>query len=530
MRVKNFGKEFGNNVLLEKAELTIHRGDKVALLGQNGTGKTTFIKCLADTEDFTGELELNASISFAIMEQERVFDKSDLTFAEYLENKKNQLMSKKSKIEEEFANPDIYDDEVLYAKLLDEHLKLSIRAELNIDEENIRGILDEISFEMVDYDKKICSLSGGQRTKLRLAEVLSRGADFFVLDEPTNHLDFETIRWLEKRLFYGKDSFIVVSHDRYFVNLVSERIIEIENKVFVNYDCDYVDYIKKRKKHLEELKHKHYVVNKEKKRLKASELQKREWAHLVGSKKMKVQADKLARKAKDLGDPSNPDEFIDNYELEFKEGKSCGNMIFKAEDVCKSFGDSKLFADCSFKIENGDKIAILGKNGCGKTTLIKVLNKKEKYDEGVVKFGDGIKVGYLDQEFKDMNPKQKVMDFLWEADQKLMEHHIIANLIKFGFDVSRINDKLEKLSGGEKTRISFVKLMLSHCNVLLLDEPTNNLDVELIQSLEKALKKFRGTVVFVSHDRMFINKVAQKLFVFEDKKIKVLDGNYSANF
>lgn len=530
LRVHDFEKVFGTEVLFDKTSLIVHEGDKIALLGQNGCGKTTFVRCLLSDEDYGGEIELNLDFSFAVMEQEKVFDESDLTFEEYLKSKRERLIKRREEIEEKFSEPSVYEDSVLYEKILNEHSKLSLRIDTNVDESILKDMLEELGFEMQDYSKKISSLSGGQRTKLRLCEVLCRDADFFVLDEPTNHLDFESIRWLEKRLFYLKKTFIVISHDRYFVNLVSSRIVEIENKKFESYDMSYVSYIKKRDERWAALRHKHYAVDKEKKRLAKSEKEKREWAHLHGSKKLRIQADKLARKSKELGVPPNPDDFEDNYELKFLPGNYSGNMVFKGRDVSKLFGDFSILNNVSFDISSGEKIAILGKNGCGKSTLLKLLCSLESVSAGEFKVADDIKIGYLSQEFFDMDRDMSVMDYLWQADQRLMEHHIIANLIKFGFSLNRINDKIKTLSGGEKTRVSLVRLMLSKCDVLLLDEPTNHLDVQLIESLENALKSFKGTIVFVSHDRYFMNKVAKKLFVIEKGSLTILEGNYRDNF
>lgn len=530
LRVHNFEKVFGSKVLFEKTNLLIHEGDKVAVLGQNGSGKTTFTRCIAEEVDYLGSFEIAEGFSVAIMEQEKIFEKSELTFMEYLELKRDNLNKKKEEIEQKFAEPEIFNDSVLYEKLLSDYAKISSRCETNIDEEKIKTILEEIGFEMKDYGKKIISLSGGQKTKLRLAEVLGRDADFTILDEPTNHLDFDTIRWLEKRLFYTKKTLLVISHDRHFINLVSNRIVEIEDNNFENYNCSYVDFLKKKKERHIALKNKFESTQREKKRLLKSEEEKRKWAHLVGSKKMKIQADNLKRRRENIGEHPNPDDFLENFVLKFKEGNSPGNLIFKAENLSKHFGEIKIFFRVNFKIENGDRVALIGKNGSGKTTLLKIFAQKDKDFEGILKIGENLKIGYLDQEFKDMDPKQKIMDYLWGADPKLMEHHIIANLIKFGFDFSRIDDEIKKLSGGEKTRLSLVKLMLSKCNVLLLDEPTNNLDIELIGSLEDALKLYSGTIIVVSHDRRFINKIATKLFVFGNNNIQILKGNFKDNF
>lgn len=526
LRINDFGKEFGNKILFENSNLLIHKGDKITLLGQNGVGKTTFVKCVAGDGDYQGEIELSPDIKIAIMEQEKSFENIPETFSDYLENKKNKLIEKQSIFEEKFADPGVYEDAIAYEKLMDDYSKIQSRCETNIDEIKIKNILTELGFEMEDYNKPIYSLSGGQKIKLRLSEVLSRNADFSILDEPTNHLDFNSIKWLENKIKKSAECFLIISHDREFVNSISNKIVEIEEQKFETYDCTYNNYVIRRKSRHEALKNKFDSVEREKRRLKKSEEEKRKWAHLVGSKKMKIQADNIKRRSDALGDHSNPEDFNDNYMLKFLDGNFTGKQVFKVSNLSKKFGEIEILKDISFCVENKDRVVILGKNGCGKSTLLKMFALIDIEYEGSIKFGNELKIGYLDQEFKNMDPKQTVMDFLWEADQNLMEHHIISYLIKFGFDFSRINDKIEKLSGGEKTRISLVKLMLSKYDVLLLDEPTNNLDIELIESLEKALVEFSGTIVFVSHDRRFINTVAKKIFLIKNQTLEVLEGNY----
>ena len=526
LRVSNFEKAYGTKDLLDKAELLIHKGDKLTLLGQNGCGKTTFIKCIAGEDDYYGELELNSEFKLAIMEQEKSFEHTQKTFSDYLEDKKNSLLEKQSVLEEKFTDPAIYEDTVKYEKLLADCTKLQIRAESNIDEIKIKQILTELGFEMNDYNKPVISLSGGQKVKLRLAEILSRDADFFILDEPTNHLDFKSIKWLEQKIKNTDKTFLLISHDRHFVSVVSNRIIEIENKKFISYDCGFNNFLIRKKKRHEEIKNKYTSVEREKKRLKKSEDEKRKWAHLVGSKKMKIQADNLKRRADNLGTIDNPDDFNDTYKLHFYNGDFTATQVFKAQNLHKEFPTQVIFEDVDFLIEKQEKIVLLGKNGIGKSTLLKMFYGQDQDYEGKLQINPNLKIGYLDQEFADMDKKQTVMQYLWEADQSLMEHHVISYLVQFGFDLTRIDNKIEKLSGGEKTRISLVKLMLSRYDVLLLDEPTNNLDVELIESLEKSLNNYKGTIVFVSHDRRFIDRVAKKIFIIKDKKNEVVSGDY----
>jgi ATP-binding cassette subfamily F protein 3 len=526
LRVSNFEKTYGTKDLFEKADLLIHKGDKVTLLGQNGCGKTTFIKCIADEDDYYGDLELNPEYKIALMEQEKSFENTPKTFSDYLEEKKQKLLEKQSELEEMFTDPNIYDDSVKYEKLLADCTKIQIRSETNIDEIKIKEILSELGFEMGDYNKPVISLSGGQKIKLRLAEILSRDADFFILDEPTNHLDFKSIKWLEQRILNTDKTFLLISHDRHFVSVVSNRIIEVENKGFESYDCGFNNYLIRRKKRHEAIKNKFTAVERERARLKKSEDEKRKWAHLVGSKKLKAQADNIKRRADNLGTVVNPDEFNETYGLNFYNGNFTGTNVFKGDNFSKGFPNLKIFDKVEFLIEKHEKIVLLGKNGIGKSTLLKIFAGLDTEYTGTLKINPELKIGYLDQEFKDMDPKQTVMQYLWEADQSLMEHHVISYLIQFGFDLTRIDNKIEKLSGGEKTRISLVKLMLSRFDVLLLDEPTNNLDVELIESLEKALNKYKGTIVFVSHDRRFIDRVAKKIYIIKNQGIEVMQGDY----
>jgi ATP-binding cassette subfamily F protein 3 len=526
LKVSNFEKSYGTKDLLNKAELLIHKGDKLTLLGQNGCGKTTFIKCLAGEDDFYGDLELNSEYKLAIMEQEKSFENTQKTFSDYLEDKKNDLLEKQSVLEEKFTDPSIYEDTEKYEKLLADCTKLQIRAESNIDEIKIKQILTELGFEMNDYNKPVIAMSGGQKIKLRLAEILSRDADFFILDEPTNHLDFKSIKWLEQKIKNTDKTFLLISHDRHFVSVVSNRIVEIENKKFINYDCGFNNFLLRKKKRHEEIKNKFTSVEREKKRLKKSEDEKRKWAHLVGSKKMKIQADNIKRRSDNLGTIDNPDEYNDTYNLHFYNGDFTATQVFKGQNLHKQFPKQTILDNVDFLIEKQERIVLLGKNGIGKSTLLKMFAGHDHNYTGKLQINPDLNIGYLDQEFADMDPKQTVMQYLWEADQSLMEHHVISYLIQFGFDLTRIDSKIEKLSGGEKTRISLVKLMLSKFDVLLLDEPTNNLDVELIESLEKALIDYKGTIVFVSHDRRFIDRVAKKIFIIKDKQIEVLSGDY----
>ncbi|MBT3985115.1 ABC-F family ATP-binding cassette domain-containing protein [archaeon] len=525
LNIKNLKKAFGNKILFKDCKLSIHKNNKIALIGQNGTGKSTLIKCISGEEDFEGTIDTN-NTKISIMEQEREFEKSEGTFTEYLQEKHDKIEKLKIKYEEMLGDPNIYEDYKKFERIDNEFQILLARQTEKIEEVNIRKTLKSLKFEMEDYDKKIKNLSGGQRTKLRLAECLAKNVDFYIFDEPTNHIDFETLKWLEDHLERNIATFIVVSHDRYFLKKLVNRVIEIENLNIKDYKCTYAEYIARREHHLLNTEHKFKTVTKEKKRLMASAKEKRQWAQVHGSKQLKNFADALERRAEELPEVFNPKEFIKDFKLKFEPGLNTGKRIFAVKDLKKSFGDLNLFDNVEFTVNREDKVAIIGGNGTGKTTLLKILAEIIKPNKGEISEGINLKVGYFDQEFSDINMNQRVMEFLTNHFAHMRDHVIIATAIKFGFPRDKLRDKMKTLSGGEKARINLVRLMEQNCNVLLLDEPTNNLDLELRTMLENALKNYKGTVIFVSHDRYFINKVATKTLVIENKSIEEHDGGY----
>ena len=525
LNIKKLKKTFGSKTLFKGCKLTVHKGNKIALIGQNGTGKSTLIKCISGEEDFEGIIDTN-NTKISVMEQEKEFEKSEGTFTEYLREKHDRIEKLRKKYEEMLGDPNIYEDHRKFERVNSEFQVLLARQTEKIEEGSIRKILEALKFEMEDYDKKIKTLSGGQKTKLRLSECLAKDADLYIFDEPTNHIDFETLSWLENYLQKKIETFIVVSHDRYFLKKLVNRVIEIENLDIKDYKCTYAEYIARREHHLLGLEHKFHAVTKEKKRLLESAKEKRKWAHVNANRHMKHLADTLERRAEQLPEVSNPKDFIKDFKLDFEPGLNTGKRIFAVKDLKKSFGDLTLFDNVEFTVRKGDKFAVIGGNGTGKTSLLKILADILNFDKGEITPGLNLKVGYFDQEFSDIDMNQRVIEFLRNNFAHLREHIIIATAIKFGFPREKLRDRMKTLSGGEKARINLVRLMEQKCNVLLLDEPTNNLDLELRTMLENALQNYKGAVVFVSHDRYFINKVATKTLVIENKEIKEHEGSY----
>jgi len=434
-------------------------------------------------------------------------------------------------MENKFSDPLLYENPQELERLLLQHETLLGGSKEGIEETKLKKILKEIETDMTSYTQKIKNLSGGQKTKLRIAECLAKDADLYILDEPTNHLDIETTQWLEKWISKSDATFILVSHDRQFLKNTVNKFLEIENKKMVQYNGDYEAYLESRNRHIEKLRKDYRVVNKKRKQLLDSAAEKRRWA-ASGSRdsRHRKMAERMEQQAADLPEVFDPDKFIQHFKIDFENSIRTASIIFDAHNIYKSFKDKKIFQKCTFEIERGEKIGVVGMNGTGKSTLIKLLYKMEATDSGTMKIGNNVKIGYFDQELADIDTNQTVEEFLKAEFGDLAEHKMIGLAVRYGINRESFQNKLKTLSGGEKSRINLVRLMVRKYNVLLFDEPTNNLDIELIRSLEKALQEYNGTIVFISHDRYFIDKIAKKIISIENGKITVLKGNYSENF
>ncbi len=527
MKIINLEKAYGDKPLFKKANLNINKGDKVALLGQNGTGKTTVFNCIRGEESYDGEILIEGKV--AVMEQEKTFDEVNLTFGDYLAKKQEKIDERISKLEEQMGLPEIYENEKKYNHILQEHELLCSRTTESREVEKQKEILTSLGYPISILDKAISSLSGGQRTALRLTECLSKDVDVLLLDEPTNHLDFESSAWLERKLIESKQTIIIISHDRFFLDLFVNVVVEIENFDFQKYNTDYTNYLVERVVHRELMQKQHDATLAKKEKLMASCEEKRVWASKNGNQSMRITADRLERQAKELPNIPNPKELEQRYAFECKNGAQSSRTIFETKNIKKSY-DKTIFDNASITITRGDKIGIIGENGSGKTTLLKVLTGQIDADSGVLNKGANLKIGYFDQEGGDLPLNKKVLEYFLTVNDKMADHEI-ANLAKrFGLSHDLPKKKIKTLSGGEKSRLQLMAIFSGGYNVLVLDEPTNHLDLELREALEEALKKFKGTVIFVSHDRFFINQVAKSLIEIDYGEVKEMPGNYSANY
>ncbi|MEK6919075.1 MAG: ABC-F family ATP-binding cassette domain-containing protein [Nanoarchaeota archaeon] len=529
IKITNLTKKYGVESLFENINLTIHKGDKIAVIGQNGSGKSTLIKCVIGEESFDeGKIDIQNNISISFMEQEKTFDSSEKNFWNYLEEKARLIDEDLRETERRLEDSSLYSNEKELEEVLRKHERLLVRNEQAIEINDIRKMLEKADFNLNDFDTQLCKLSGGQKMKLRLVECLVKKADLYILDEPTNHLDFETLRWLDQELT-EKETFIIISHDRYLIKRFAKRIIEIRNKTTNIYETNYEGYLSQRA-HREAIMGKnHNNVVKKKEKMEESAEKLRKWASVRGSKSKRILAERIERQIEDLPEITNPDDLDNKFELSFKESKRTGNIIFEGTNISKSY-NKELFLDADLEVERGEKIAIIGNNGSGKTTLLKILSKEIKTDKGTLITGENVKIGYFDQEFNNLNLDETVFEFFIKNFPYLNQERLISLSTKYGLPKDTFRQRIKTLSGGEKARINLLVLSMGDYNVLLLDEPTNNLDIALMESLEKALQNFKGTIVMISHDRYFIDKLATKIFVIKDEKVIKKKGNYSDNF
>lgn len=523
--IQNITKAFGREILFKEINLTIHNNERIALVGQNGSGKTTFLKCLTGQENFEGNIILNDT-KISLMEQEKDFDNLEKTFNDYIKDKTEELEKQKQEIEKQMGDPAFYESEESFTKLLEKYNLLVTSTSFQIEQHKLIKTLNELEINEEILNQKISELSGGQKIKLRLAECLSKKADLYLLDEPTNHLDLKSCEWIENYIQENMQNLIVISHDKYFLDKITTRVFEIEDQKIKDYQCGFKKYEEKKLEDLESQREKYKDTERRRTSLMESSKERRRWASIATSKKQRIMADRLEENAKKIEKVSNPDEFIKEININFS-NKSLHNCdIFRLIGVGKKFDKITLLEDINQIIEQGEKICIIGKNGTGKSIFIKMLAGIESATSGEIEKRKDLSIGYFDQELKDINQNQTIISFIVKETGKPKES-LYSQLLKFNFSKEDIQKKINQLSGGEKARLNILRLTMKSNSILLLDEPTNNLDINLKNSLAKAVKQFPGTILYISHDRQFINETATKIYEIKNKKINSYSGNYS---
>lgn len=500
-------KSFGAENILSNVKLEIQSRDRVALVGRNGAGKSTLLKIIAGELSYdSGDLIIPKDVSIGYLAQDSglssdrsIWDEMLTVFAPL-----RKLETKLRKLEEAMSNPDAPN----YDKILEEYdqLQQDFKDQGGYQyEADIRSILSGLNFAGFDYDTSVNSLSGGQKTRLALGKLLLTKPDLLILDEPTNHLDIDTLSWLENYLSGYDGAILVVSHDRYFLDKIVTLVYELTfNKTF-KYTGNYSKYLEEKGKRLElEMK----MFEKQQDEVKRLEdFVQRNIARASTTNRAKSRRKQLERM--ELMTRPKDDDASANFRFDIT--KQSGNDVLKVKNLAVGYDGNPLFQGVSFDLNRGESVALIGPNGIGKSTLIKAISKKLQPMAGEINYGSNVSIGYYDQEQTELTSNKTVLMELWDEYPQTLEKEIrtvLGNFLFSGDDVLKI---VADLSGGEKARLALAKLMMKKANLLILDEPTNHLDIDSKEVLESALIEYPGTLLFVSHDRYFVNRMATRV-------------------
>jgi ATP-binding cassette subfamily F protein uup len=515
LSVDSLSKQFGDRIILNQISFGIAKGEKVALVGSNGSGKTTLLKLI--TQNIlpdSGGIALRKGIKIGFLNQDLAFDEN-LTLAETLFNAENPQQKAVREYEKALLAPN--NQEILQKAL--EQMDALQAWEY---ETQIKQILGKLGLH--DLDRKISQLSGGQKKRVALAHLLIDQPDLLILDEPTNHLDLETIEWLEYHLSLSESSLLLVSHDRYFIDRVCQKIIELDRGNLYQYNGNYAYFLEKKAQR---------EINTQIEIDKARNLLRKEleWMRRqpkARGTKSKSRIDNFYK----LQDKAQEQKTNASLQIEVKTSRM-GNKILELKNISKKFDKQTIIDDFSHNFQKGDKIGIVGKNGVGKSTFLKIITGQLQADSGSLDIGETIQIGYYSQDNLQYNPGQRVIEFIKEIAEVVTLSNgesITASqfLQRFLFSPEVQYKPIEKLSGGEKRRLQLMQVLIKNPNFLILDEPTNDLDIDTLNVLEDFLENFVGCLLLVSHDRYFMDKIVENLLVFEGQgKIKNFNGNYS---
>ncbi|ERI94136.1 ABC transporter, ATP-binding protein [Clostridiales bacterium oral taxon 876 str. F0540] len=526
---KDIHKSYGIDVILDKVTFNINEGEKVGLIGANGAGKTTLFRILTgQLEQDSGELFIDKNRRVGYLSQHLSLESSSTIYEELLTVFKNLLdmEAKISDLEIKLNEPYDVSKQEYHEKIINEYTTLTElydhRGGYTYKAE-ISRILKGLGFGEADFDKSINILSGGQKTRVALCKLLLTNPEILLLDEPTNHLDLDAIEWLEDYLKAYKGTIVIISHDRFFLDSITNKTIEMINGHVNSYPGNYTAFV--------ELKEKNYEVQLKAYNLQQAEIKRQEeiierYRSFNREKSIKA-AESREKALEKIERIEAPDMDARASKIIFDTQIKSGNDVLHVENLSKSYGDKRLFHSLNIDIKRSEKTALIGENGRGKTTLFKIIMDKVMQDTGISVLGKNVFIGYYDQEQSNLNPEKTVIDEVWDDFPKMTTTQVRTALAAFLFTGDDVFKHISTLSGGEKCRINLLKLMLSKSNFLLLDEPTNHLDIVSREALEDALLSYDGTVLVISHDRYFLNKVIGKIYELNEDGIKEYLGNYS---
>lgn len=520
----NISKSFGTDVIIKSCSFNIEDHEKAAIVGINGAGKSTLLKIITGIEPAdTGLVTLAKDKTLGYLSQQQNLN-SDNTIYDELLSVKQYILDMEAQLRS-IENQMKSADDTALETLMKKYSDLNHEFELNNGyayKSEITGVLKGLGFAEEDFTLNVNTLSGGQKTRVALGRLLLSKPDIILLDEPTNHLDMESISWLENYLLNYSGAVLIVAHDRYFLDKIVSKIIELDNGNATVFSGNYTDYASK-KAILRNMQLKEYLN------------QQREIKHQeeVITKLKQFNREKSIKRAESREKMLNKMEFVDKPEIlndkmdiKLEPNVISGNDVLTVDNLTKGFDGTVLFDNICFQIKRGERVALIGNNGTGKTTILKLINGIIPADSGSIYLGAKVNIGYYDQEHHVLDPDKTIFDEIRDAYPDLNNTQIRNTLAAFLFTNEDVFKYIKDLSGGERGRVSLAKLMLSNANFLILDEPTNHLDITSKEILENALNSYTGTVLFVSHDRYFINSTATRIIELANKTVVNYIGNY----
>lgn len=514
-------KEFPENMVLSHVSFHLEDREKAALVGINGAGKTTLLRIIAgEISADAGEVVFAKGKTFGYLPQNAGLSSNNTIYDELLSVREDLISLERRLKELELAIAEGADE-----TLMEQYSLLTHRFETDggyLYKSTLTGVLKGLGFTEEEFSKPVSTLSGGQKTRVALGKLLLLSPDLIILDEPTNHLDMHSIVWLENYLLNYKGAVLVVSHDRYFLDKIAGSVIELEQSRATSFSGSYSDYAAK-KEQLRSARLHAYMNQQKELRRQEEVIEKLRSFNREKSVKRAESREKQLNKVEILEKPA---EIKSDMRLVLTPRLQSGNDVLTVEGLSKSFGSQILFENAAFSLKRGEHVAIIGDNGTGKTTLLKILNGLLPADSGTFRLGANVEIGYYDQEHHVLHPEKTLFEEISDEYPYLSNTEIRNVLAAFLFTGEEVFKQIKDLSGGEKGRVSLAKLMLGNANFLILDEPTNHLDIQSKEILEDALNSYEGTVLYVSHDRYFINRTASRILELSDSSFLNYLGNY----
>jgi len=520
---------YGIDVILKSISISINEGDKVALIGANGAGKTSLFKILTkEIKEYEGEVFIDKSKTLGYLSQninleiDKTIHEEALSVFSHLMDMEDQMLH----LEEEMKKPYDEKNHAAHEAAISDYVTLQEKYNIHgghTYKGEVHKVLTGLGFTEEEFSKKIEILSGGQKTRVALAKLLLSSPEIILLDEPTNHLDLNAIEWLEEYLKGYKGTLLIISHDRYFLDSITSHTFEMISGEIYTYNAPYSKYLELKEKDyeikLKAFKHQQGEINRQEKIIEKYRSFNREKSIKAAESRQKM-LDKVERL-------DAPPKAHSPYKISFDNEVESGTDVLIVENLEKSYDDTKLFKDLTFHIRKGDRIALIGENGRGKTTLFRIILNRVKQDAGDITLGRNVTLGYYDQEQSDLHMEKDVISEIHDDFPYLTETQTRTYLGSFLFRGDEVFKSISNLSGGERCRVNLLKLMLKKSNFLILDEPTNHLDIPSREALEDALLEYDGTIFVISHDRYFLNKVVKNIYELKEEGIDRYLGNYT---